>query len=197
MTATAETADSPIQTATAQGGNSFSTPTTTTLPLAQGAAGTFQTLDAMARCVKGEVAPHFCGYKSLWIRHQVRVIAWGLNSWEQIPALFNFVAHQIKYELHPIDQQVVQDACQTIRLKTGDCVSKSVLLATLLASLDYPVKFIAQYFNDNQQYSHVYVLTQDENGNEIRLDPVASDQPMGWSQKLPDGGFETSYDIFN
>jgi len=201
MTATAETADSPIQTATAQGDNPFySLPSLVFRhePLAHGAIGTFQTLAVMAKCVRGEIAPDFCGYqKSAIIDFAAKMIEGCENSQQEIAKFFDYVAHQIKYEAHPIDQQIVQDACRTIQFKKGDCVSKSVLLATLLASMDYDVRFVAQYFNDEQLYSHVYCEAFDRQlGNWIALDPVANDKPMGWTQTLPDGGFETPYDIF-
>lgn len=204
MHATATDVSYPLDTPTAVlAGNPFysllapPTPSIETLPLADGTAGTYQTLEAMASCVRGECPPDFCGYQDEAIRKFAQHLAnRALTSREEIKALFDFVARQIKYLAHPMDQQIVQDACRTIQFKTGDCVSLSVLLATLLAALDYPVKFIAQYPSDKTGYSHVYVLTQDESGNEIRLDPVAKDEAMGWSQKLPDGGFETSFDIF-
>lgn len=192
MSATADTLDYPIRNATAPGGNSFSirqAPVIRHVPLAQGAIGTFQTLGAMAACVRGEIAPDFCGYECL----KVRSLAESLIT---IEACFDYVAHKIAYGAHPIDRQVIQDACRTIQFKTGDCVSKSVLLASLLFAAGYPCKFIAQYWDDEQCYSHVYILARDEFGNEVRLDPVASDQPIGYSQPLPDTGFETSWEIF-
>lgn len=166
--------------------------------MAIGTAGTMQTFEAMASCVRGEVPPDFCGYQnSTIIDFAVHLIEGCSDSLHEIQVLFNYAAKQIEYVLHPIDQQVVQDACQTIRLKTGDCVSKSVLLATLLASMDYDVRFVAQYWDDSQLYSHVYVEAFDKQlAGWIPLDPVASDKPMGWTQSLPDGGFETPYDIF-
>lgn len=176
------------------------TPVTTVSsePLLSGTDGTFQTLEAMARCVRGEISPDFCGYtKSSIINLAATLIQDCENSEQEIKALFDYAAKKIRYEAHPIDQQVVQDACQTINLRTGDCVSKSVLLATLLASMDYDVRFVAQYYDDAQLYSHVYVETFDKGLQEWKpLDPVASDKPIGWTQSLPDGGWETPYDVF-
>jgi len=202
MNASPQTVDYPIQRDDASGGNSFSSgavpASVRRIPLAQGAIGTFQTLDAMAQCVRGEIAPDFCGYeKPEIVRFASRLIEQAKNSQQEIEALFNYAARQITYEAHPVDQQIIQDACRTIQHKTGDCVSKSVLLATLLSAMDYDVRFVAQYFNDAQMYSHVYVEAFDKQlGNWIGLDPVASDKPIGWTQTLPDGGWETPWDIF-
>lgn len=196
--ASPQTVDYPIQRDDALAAFPFFPAAVRHVPLAIGTAGTFQTLDAMARCVRGEISPDFCGYqKKEIVRFAHGLIANAKDSQQEIEALFNYAAKQIAYESHPIDQQVVQDACQTIQLKKGDCVSKSVLLATLLASMDYDTRFIAQYWDDAQLYSHVYVEAFDKQlMNWIALDPVASDKPIGWTQSLPDGGFETPYDIF-
>ena len=190
MSAISPTVDSPNQLGHAPGGNPFlqSDPTIANAPLAHGAQGTFQTLAVMAQAVRGEIGPDFCGYQSPYIQG----FAQRLGS---VDACFNYVSKQIQYLAHPVDAQIVQDACRTLQFRTGDCVSKSVLLATLLASLGYHVRFVAQYYSDAQMYSHVYVEAL-LNGDWVQLDPVASDKPMGWSQSLPDSGFETAYEIF-
>lgn len=190
MNASPQTVDYPIQRDDASGGNPFSPAVVWHTPLPSGTAGTFATLEAMASCVCGEVPPDFCGYECLTVKRLADQLV-------TIEGCFDYVAHRIKYVAHPIDQQVVQDACRTIQFKTGDCVSKSVLLATLLASMDYDVRFVAQYWDDVQAYSHVYVEALDKQSHQwLPLDPVANDKPMGWTQSLPDGGFETPYDIF-
>lgn len=183
--------DYPIKQQPTLGGKPFaeSDPTILSAPLAHGADGTFQTLAVMAQAVRGEIAPDNCGYQSPYIQS----FAESLGS---VEACFSYVAKQIKYVAHPVNAQVVQDACRTLQFRTGDCVSKSVLLASLLASLGYQVRFIAQYYDDVQMFSHVYVETCDKLGVWFGLDPVASDKPMKWTQSLPDGGFETAFDIF-
>ena len=170
---------------------------TTIEPLAPGTSGTFQALDAMRSAVRGEVPPDYSGCRDPEIK-QAAISIVGKDRGadrNEIATLFDFVAHRIHYLDHPPQMQIVQDAKRTIEIGSGDCVSKSVLLATLLASLGYQPYFIAQYISDDEGYGHVYVAL-DMNGETLRLDPVASDSPMGWSQKLQDGGFETSYPIF-
>lgn len=199
--ASPQTVDYPIQRDDALAAYPFipaSVASVSCVALLSGTDGTFQTLEAMAKCVRGEISPDFCGYENSSIVNFASTLIQDCeNSEQEIKALFDYASKQIRYESHPIDQQIVQDACQTIRLKTGDCVSKSVLLATLLASLDYDVRFVAQYYDDKQLYSHVYVEAFDKLSQSWKpLDPVASDKPMGWTQSLPDGGFETPYDIF-
>lgn len=165
--------------------------------LPDGDGATFITLDAMKDAVLGRVGPDYSGYQdSLVCRatHNICGKSPGLSTRSQIVALFNFVTHQIKYEPHPLNQQTLQDARRTIEIGSGDCVSKSVLLATLLACFGHRPYFIAQWVN-GEEASHVYVALNLD-GEELRLDPVASDKPMGWSQQTLDGGFEIVWEIF-
>lgn len=178
---------------------SRSAPAVTYSPLAEGAQGTWTTLNAMRDCVLGQVPPDYSGYQDEFnIRAAIDICGRGPSpgraTQKEIAALFNFCAHQIKYLEHPINQQVCQDARRTIEIGSGDCVSLSVLLATLLACLGHQPYFIAQCL-DGEEFSHVYVALK-LNGQELRLDPVARDKPMGWSQQTLDGGFETTWEIF-
>ncbi len=175
-------------------------PAVSLVPLADGSAGTFQTLEAMAQAVRGEIPPDFSGYLDEFnIRAARDICAWGSspghNTQRQIAALFNYCSRKIYYLEHPINQQVCQDARRTLELGTGDCVSLSVCLATLLACLGYHSRFVAQCL-DGEDFSHVYVEVLTPNSNWLALDPVARDKPMGWRQAKPDGGFETTWLIF-
>jgi hypothetical protein len=173
-----------------------SAPAVSYIPLPDGDDGTYITLNAMKDAVLGRIGPDYSGYKDSFVckaAHQICQSS-GCSSHGQIAALFNFVTYQIEYEAHPIDQQTLQDARRTIEIGSGDCVSKSVLLATLLACFGHRPYFIAQWV-DGQSASHVYVGLN-FNGEELRLDPVAEDKPMGWSQNTLDGGFEIIWEIF-
>lgn len=168
-------------------------------PLAEGAQGTWQTLDAMKACVLGQVPPDYSGYQddfNIRAANQIASIASGQDARSKIVALFNWVISNITYTPHPLNQQVVKDARRTIESMTGDCVSLSVLLATLVACLGYQSQFVAQWL-DGEEASHVYLEVFLPDGQVIALDAVASDQPMGWRQKTLDGGFEVAWEIFN
>jgi transglutaminase-like putative cysteine protease len=182
-----------------QAGTNSNPVTITEVPLAEGADGTFQSLDAMAAAVRGEIPPDFSGYQDEANRRAVEQIVSrvaGQDARGEIDACFRFVRDHLTYRNHPLNQQRVQDCQRTLQLGSGDCVSKSVCLATLLACLGYEVRFVAQC-PDGQDYSHVYVEARDDQTGEwIALDPVAEDEPMGWFQRLPDGGFETTWPIF-
>jgi|SRR5215510_122541 len=166
--------------------------------LPDGVEGTFRSLDAMAECVRGEVGPDYSGFLDPKIRDFADRLTWRARGSDQdeIAALYDFVAHRITYVEHPPNEQVCQDALRTIQIGSGDCVSKSVLLATLLLARNIPARFVAQYTGDSDMYSHVYVEAQMRDGAWLALDPVASDKPIGWSQPLPADGFETTWPIF-
>jgi len=167
--------------------------------LLDGDAGTFQTLDAMKDAVLGRVGPDYSGYQdgfNIRAANQICSHASGQTQRAQIAALFNWVIANITYEPHPINQQTLQDARRTLELRKADCVSLSILLATLLACLGYHSRFIAQWV-DSDSASHVYVEVFLPSGEVMALDAVASDQPMGWRQPTEDGGFEFEQEIFN
>lgn len=165
--------------------------------LPDGAQGTFDTLNTMAACVRGEVGPDHAGYQSEPIRRQAEALVYGASgATEEITALLAYVRDSIAYRQHPWNQQRVQDAARTIQFRSGDCVSKSVLLATLLASLGHLPRFVAQSTGDCE-YSHVYVEAWNQDALAfVALDACNPTARPGWSQHLPPAGFETTWAIF-
>jgi transglutaminase-like putative cysteine protease len=179
----------------------WSAPAVTYRPMLEGDAGTFQTLDAMRDAVLGRIPPDFSGYQDPFnIRAARSICASALGqsrrAQDEIAALFNWVITNIAYTPHPFNQQIVQDARRTLELREGDCVSLSVLLATLLACLGYKSRFIAQWV-DGEEASHVYTEVLLPNGEWLALDAVARDKPIGWRQNTLDGGFEVPWEFFN
>jgi len=167
--------------------------------LPNGDGATFMTLDAMRDAVLGRIGPDYSGFDDPHNIRAARSICAGTSGQDetaQIAALFNWVITNITYEPHPINQQTLQDARRTLELRKADCVSLSVLLATLLACCGYQSRFIAQWV-DGESASHVYCEVLMPNGEWLALDAVAKDQPVGWRQKTLDGGFEVAWEIFN
>lgn len=197
-TVTANASDySPNITLPVRAGINSHTPAVTYLPMADGAAGTFQALSAMAACVRGEVSPDFSGHQDEFNRRAAESIVSGVHGTDtrgEIAALFFFVRDCLVYRNHPWNQQRVQDCRRTLEIGSGDCVSKSVCLSTMLAALGHPSRFVAQS-SDGCEYSHVYVEAWD-GGAWVALDSIVEQATPGWSQQLPDGGFETTWPIF-
>jgi hypothetical protein len=187
--------------------HSYPEPVVTYSPLAEGVEGTFQTLDAMRGAVMGDIPPQFSGYQDQFNLRAAQTIcesslppAGTGDDRSQIAALFAFCRDQINYLDHPWNMQVVKDCKRTLESREGDCVSKSVCLATLLASLGHASRFVAQAPSNND-YDHVYVEVWTD-GQWLALDPTADGQEgrpladVGWRQALPAGGIETPYTIF-
>ena len=169
--------------------------------LADGADGTFQALALMAAAVRGECGPDYSGFQD---EFNIRAAAEIRRAYRDVTndplaALFYFCRDHIAYVDHPFNTQQVQDSRRTIERRTGDCVSKSVCLATLLATQGIHSRFVAQC-PDGTDYTHVYVEVWRDGW--IGLDPVANgtdNRPfgdVGWRQALPDGGFESTQEIF-
>lgn len=73
-------------------------------------------------------------------------------------SLFEFVRDRIRYVRDIAGVETLQDAERTLQLGQGDCDDKSVLLASLLQSINHPARFHAVAFTPGK-FSHVYVDT--------------------------------------
>lgn len=167
-------------------------------PLRPGLDGTLQTLSVMAQAVRGEISPDHSGWSSPDNQQVAASIVRGSDN--EAAALLRFIRDQIHYVEHPWDMQVVQDCRRTLESRAGDCVSKSVCLATLLGARGIVSRFVAQA-PDGVNHDHVYVEAL-INGQWVPLDPTAdglNGRPLGdvgWRHVLPEGGIETPYPVF-
>jgi len=165
-------------------------PKQTIFSLQPGRDGVFQTAEMMAACVRGEVGPDHNGFQSPAVAklgREIESIFYG-QSFPQ--AVFNYAQFCLSYVEHPFDLQVVQDCIATAEQGSGDCVSFSVFIATLLASRKIPVCFVFQDVT-GEEYTHVYCEAL-INHKLIALDAV-SKEAMGWRQPLQATGFETTW----
>jgi transglutaminase-like putative cysteine protease len=169
--------------------------------LRDGPQGTYQSLSAMAQAVRGQIPPDFSGYLDPYNKQKAYVITQGSTNVEfNISALLWFVRDQISYVDHPWNMQVIKDCKRTLQSRTGDCVSKSVCLATLLACQNIVSRFVAQA-PDGESFSHVYVealclgiwVSLDPTGEGLNGRPLFD---VGDYQRLPDGAIETTQVIF-
>lgn len=169
-------------------------------PLRDGTDGTKQSLEVMTRAVKGQIAPDFSGFNDPYNQQLARRIIGA--SGDIVGSLFRFVRDDIRYVEHPINLQVVKDCRRLIESGEGDCVSKSTCLATLLTTLGYTPRFVAQD-PDGKGFNHVYAEVEIYTpGDWVALDPTADGKDgrpfgdVGWRQALPADGVEFVQPIF-
>lgn len=147
---------------------------TVVMPLEEGVKGNWQTLAAMAKIVREDAAMPDLK------RFIERAILPGINfsdSQALIQAAFNFCNHSILYfDDFPTIERIADlwsclyalDPKQAI----GDCVIKSVALATILATAGLKPFFVAlQSDAQSTTFNHVFVGLE-QNKNFLPLDPT-------------------------
>ena len=86
--------------------------------------------------------------------------------------LYDYVKTNVRYKEDEDGKQFVQMPGVLVNKKKGDCKSMSLFCASVLKNLGilYKYRFITQ--DPNSDLHHVYLIVQDENGNNIALDCV-------------------------
>jgi len=95
----------------------------------------------------------------------------------EIRNIFDFVQNNIRYtrDIHGVE--TVHGAAQVLQQEYGDCDDKAVLLASMLAAIGHPTRFVAVGFKP-EHYSHVFVDTRFGAGW-LSLD-ATEPHAMGW-----------------
>jgi len=96
----------------------------------------------------------------------------GVNNFETARNIWNYLRKELKYKKDPNGYQFIKLPRRLTTVKNGDCKSYSLLAASILSALKMPVIFRYGAYNTELTPSHVYVITKDENGNEIIIDGV-------------------------
>lgn len=142
--------------------------------LPSGDAGVRATLRAMAGLVRQ--------YKTdSGVHLLAREITRGLQSYDkssEITALQHFVRDRIRYAMDVEGVETLQTPPYTLRIMAGDCDDKSILLATLLASMGYKTLFYAIGLN-GEPYSHVLAGVR-LGTRTIPLETIIPNAEPGW-----------------
>lgn len=121
--------------------------------LRAGVPGTRQSLEIMASVVRGyEHDPT--------VQDQARSIVSflpGRAHEHEVNAVFEWVRDNVRYVGGPLDVEQVHTPDVTLEDQQGKCTDQSVLLASLLRSLGYGVKFVATAYQIPGVFEHVYV----------------------------------------
>lgn len=89
--------------------------------------------------------------------------------------IFNFTKYKIKYKRELLDIWKYPD--ETLADGYGDCEDKSILLKTMLDTIDIPSAFVIKY-KPEKRIGHVYIIAK-QNSHWITLDPSCYSCPKG------------------
>lgn len=155
------------------------TPTTAALGLIpSGRSGVVETLRIMAALVRQ-------GKKTMRVREKALALTQSCDQKDyacEVRLLHAFVRDQIRYVGDIDGVETVQAPEKTLEYMAGDCDDKSVLLASLLAAIGHPSRFVAIGYTPGV-YEHVYVETKIGAG----WIPLETTEPVavGWEPPSP------------
>ena len=155
------------------------------LPIAEGAAGIRQTTRAMAQIVRDYRVDPNVRARAITIVQ----LSQPKDHPAEIRALFDFVRNQIRYVGDVVGIETLQTPDKTLLLRAGDCDDKAILLATLLQSIGFPVRFIVTGYHEPDVFEHVYLAVAMPDGSLLNLDPTEP-YPMGWAPSNPVAYYE-------
>lgn len=87
-------------------------------------------------------------------------------------SVFTYVIQNITYKMDDGNNQYIKTPARLLADKQGDCKSMAVFIASCLYCLGIKCKFRFVSFTNDKIYTHVYVVANDEKGNDIIIDPV-------------------------
>lgn len=128
------------------------TPTQATLSaIPSGKQGVLATLKAMSKMVRE-------GRRSYAVISAATARTRGCSDKDigcRIRAIHAFVRDAIRYQLDPVDLEMIQTPDKTMERGAGDCDDQAILVASLLEAIGIPSRFVAIGFEPNV-YEHVY-----------------------------------------
>lgn len=100
----------------------------------------------------------------------------------EVIALFNLVKKRARYTLDPVGTDTYASAKWTLKAGAGDCDDSCVLLASLLGSVGYPVRFRVIQTVGEPTWNHIYLVVglPPERPTEWHPLDTTVPQPAGW-----------------
>lgn len=98
---------------------------------------------------------------------------------DELRVLQNFVRDRIRYVRDVRGVETVQEPPYTLRVGSGDCDDKAVLLASLLESIGFRTRFRAVGLN-GEGYSHVLAEAKDPSRGWVPLECIVPGAEPGW-----------------
>ena len=90
-------------------------------------------------------------------------------------AIFGYMVTNTYYKLDNDGEQLIKSPARLLSDQCGDCKSYTMFIASCLHCLGIPCKVRFVNFDGGSQYTHVYPVAVDENGNEIIMDACELD----------------------
>lgn len=100
----------------------------------------------------------------------------------EVKAIFDWTRKNVRYIRDRIDADQFHHARRTIQFGGGDCDDASIVLASLLQAIGYPVKLRVIQTSTGPDWDHIYVLAGVPPGNPTKLISLDAsvDKPAGW-----------------
>lgn len=89
---------------------------------------------------------------------------------DKCQAIFGYMVSNTYYLLDRDGEQLIKSPARLIADGCGDCKSYTMFIASCLHCLGIPCKVRFVNFDGGSQYTHVYPVAIDEQGNEIIMD---------------------------
>lgn len=105
----------------------------------------------------------------------VKNLRYNLTIDEQCYSIFNYLLEHVNYIVDEAGYQFIKSPARLLEDKRGDCKSMTIFIASCLHCLGIPHTIRFVNFDGGDQYTHVYPIAYDEDGNEIILDAVERD----------------------
>lgn len=95
---------------------------------------------------------------------------------EKCQAIFGYMVMNTRYMVDRDGEQLIKSPARLIADGVGDCKSYTMFIASCLHCLGIPCKVRFVNFDGGSQYTHVYPVAIDEQGNEIPMDACELDE---------------------
>ena len=89
---------------------------------------------------------------------------------DKCQAIFGYMVSNTHYLLDRDGEQLIKSPARLIADGCGDCKSYTMFIASCLHCLGIPCKVRFVNFDGGKQFTHVYPVAIDEQGNEIPMD---------------------------
>lgn len=94
---------------------------------------------------------------------------------EKCQDVFDYMIKNTWYQLDRDGEQLIKSPARLLADGCGDCKSYTMFIACCLHCLGIPCKVRFVNFDGGSQYTHVYAVAIDEQGNEIIMDACELD----------------------